>query len=236
MHSIAFISATKNVKAGAFMRVYHFVNQKYGVDDLRGRRLKIATLNELNDPFELFGINLSDNALRSAFRKMKDSLAKNRGLLCFSRDWHNPVQWSHYAERHRGLCLGFEVPDERLGIVSYSRKRLLVETGHLLSAQQIDPQTAIKFLFTKYAHWKYENEVRVLVKLEETDPETGLYFEDFSDDLKLVQVIVGAESTLTRLDISKALGDFAPRVEAFKARLAFKSFKVVRQRTERLWN
>jgi hypothetical protein len=34
------------------MRVYHFINEEYGLDDLRRRRLKIATILELNDPFE----------------------------------------------------------------------------------------------------------------------------------------------------------------------------------------
>ena len=85
------------------MRVFHFVNEEFGLEDLRKRRLKIATLHELNDPFELFGVSLADESLRRAFRAMKDQLASNRGLLCFSRDWHNPVQWSHYAAKHTDL-------------------------------------------------------------------------------------------------------------------------------------
>ena len=217
------------------MRVYHFINKEYGIEDLRRRRIKIATLNELNDPFEFFGVDLSNASLRHAFRKMKDELSQNRGLLCFSRDWHNPVQWSHYADKHQGLCLGFDVPGEKLGSVSYSRKRLVVETEQLLAFRQLDPEIVTKFLFTKYAHWKYENEVRGFVTLEEIDPEKNMYFADFSDNLRLVRVIVGAESTLTRAEIHDALGDLASRVETFKTRLAFKTFRVVRQRNSKLW-
>ena len=44
-----------NSQTGLFMLVYHFINKEYGIEDLRKRRLKIATLNELNDPFEFFG-------------------------------------------------------------------------------------------------------------------------------------------------------------------------------------
>src|ERR1700690_489805 len=102
------------------MRVYHFINKEYGVEDLRRRRLKIAMLNELNDPFEFYGVDLSDENIRRGFKKMKDELSLTNGLLCFSRDWHNPVQWSHYADKHRGLCLGFEVPTEPFGAVNYS--------------------------------------------------------------------------------------------------------------------
>jgi hypothetical protein len=87
------------------MRVFHFVNEEFGLEDLRRRRLKIATLNELNDPFELFGVNLADESLRRAFRAMKDQLALNRGLLSFramSRRVLNEVSmtargWSCYA-------------------------------------------------------------------------------------------------------------------------------------------
>ena len=217
------------------MLVYHFVNKEYGIEDLRRRRLKIATLNQLNDPFEFFGVNLSNEALRHAFKKMKNELSTTRGLLCFSRDWHNPVQWSHYAERHRGLCLGFEVPNEHIGSVNYLRKRLPVEPEQLINYRQLDPETLTTLLFTKYSHWKYEDEVRSFVTLEEKDIEKNMYFAEFSDDLKLVQVIVGAETTISRADILDALGDLAPHVEAFKARLAFQSFRVVKQRNQKLW-
>lgn len=217
------------------MHVFHFVNEKFGLEDLRSRRLKIATLNELNDPFELFGVSLADENLRRAFRAMKDQLASNRGLLCFSRSWHNPVQWSHYAEKHTGLCLGFEVPEESLGAVSYSRKRLAVETESFQDVNQLDVKTVTRFLFTKYSHWRYENEVRSFVTLEEKDTESNLYFANFSDKLHLKQVIVGANSSISRETLKNALGDLAPTVTSFKARLAFQTFRVVRQRNEKLW-
>jgi len=217
------------------MKVFHFVNEEYGLDDIRKRRLKVATLPELNDPFELFGVRLADKALRQAFRAMKSQLGRNRGLLCFSRDWHNPVQWSHYADKHTGLCLGFEIPDEHLASVSYSRRRLVVETESLRDPKQLDIETAKQFLFTKYSHWRYENEVRCFVTLEDRDPQTNLYFIDFSDKLRLATVIVGAESRVTREVLQLALGDLAPTVEALKARLAFKTFRVVRQRDPNHW-
>jgi hypothetical protein len=217
------------------MRVYHFVNLKFGLDDIRRRHLKIATLKELNDPFELFGINLADPALRQAFRRMKDQISLKRGLLCFSRGWRNPVQWSHYAEKHSGLCLGFDIPDANLGEVNYSGRRLAVATERFLDPSQVDEKNMVKFLFTKFSHWRYENEVRCFVKLEDKDQKTGLFFADFSKKLILKEVIVGAESNLERATLNKALGGLASGVEVFKARLAFASFRVVRQRKENLW-
>ncbi|MFL6334369.1 MAG: DUF2971 domain-containing protein [Pyrinomonadaceae bacterium] len=217
------------------MRVFHFVNEEFGLENLCHRHLKIATLKELNDPFELFGVSLADENLRRAFRVMKDELASTHGLLCFSRDWHNPVLWSHYAAKHTGLCLGFDIPDELLGVVSYARKRLIIETERSLSPREFSPENAKRFLFTKYSHWRYENEVRCFVTLDEKEPGKNLYFAEFSDKLRLAVVIVGAQSSVKLETLTDALGDLAPSIEAFKARLAFKTFRVVRQKKSSLW-
>ncbi|BFM12865.1 DUF2971 domain-containing protein [Simiduia litorea] len=217
------------------MRVYHFVNKEYGIQDLQKRRLKIARLHELNDPFELFGVEFSNEDIRSAFHKMKTELTKKRGLICFSKSWHNPVQWSHYADKHQGLCFGFDIPDHHLGEVNYSRKRLVIDAERLKNPGNITFSFAKRFLFTKYSHWSYENEVRGFISLDKETEEKGLYFLDFSDSLKLKEVIVGSESDITRQEISDSLSGYNINVNCFKARLAFKSFRVVRQRKESLW-
>src|SRR6266699_7273356 len=124
------------------MRVYHFLSEQYGREDLLKRRLKIATLSDLNDPFELLAVSLSDAAVRRAFRKMKEELSRERGLLCFSRDWRNPVQWSHYAHGHRGLCFGFDVPDEAVGPVTYSEKRIAAKIDQLTAPRLLNEATA----------------------------------------------------------------------------------------------
>ena len=35
--------------------------------------------------------------------------------------------WGHYGERHTGICLGFDVPDEMLADVIYAKKLLKLE-------------------------------------------------------------------------------------------------------------
>lgn len=77
------------------MRVYHFINEKFGLKDIRERRLKISRIMELNDPFELFGVELTDKKFRRFVRSEKMSVAENTGIICFSANWKNPVQWAH---------------------------------------------------------------------------------------------------------------------------------------------
>ena len=136
-------------------RVYHFVSARYGLDDLRQRRLKVALLDELNDPFDLWAIAQPNPVLRQAIRATKKQLAKECGMLCFSMDWHNPLLWSHYADRHRGVALGFDVEEEKLKKVAY------VETRPVLT--KIDFDVADWLLFTKFVDWQYENETRIYV-------------------------------------------------------------------------
>jgi Protein of unknown function (DUF2971) len=211
------------------MRVYKFLSAKYGLEALEKRRLKIARINELNDPFELLGTNLSDRQLRKAFGEMKNALNANRGLLCFSKRWRNPVLWSHYAEGHRGLCLGFDVPDHLLMHVKYTRKR--VRSDKLLSLDQPAREREItRLLSTKFSHWRYENEARCFVILENKDQDSGHYFYTFSDYMKLRQILVGAISSVSRYDVEKALGTENAHVERIKTRAAFQTFNVVRNR------
>lgn len=97
----------------------------------------------------------------------------------------------------------------------------------------IDEAFMQRLLFTKFLHWSYEDEYRAYVSLD--TPVDGMYYMDFSKDLVLKQVLVGSESSVTRDQISQALGDWASNVEAFKVRPAFRSFRMVRNRDETLW-
>ncbi len=63
------------------MRVYHFVNREFGLEDISRRRLKIATINDLNDPFELLGPDSGDVVIRRRFEWIKNQLAASRGIL-----------------------------------------------------------------------------------------------------------------------------------------------------------
>lgn len=216
------------------MRVYKFLNAKYGLEALEKRRLKIARINELNDPFELLGTNLTDQELRRAFMGMKDALNENRGLLCFSKRWRNPLLWSHYADGHRGLCLGFDVSDHLLMNVTYTRKRS--KSRELFSnVQSVKEREMERLLSTKFSHWRYENEVRVFVSLEDKDPDIGHYFYPFSDEMKIRQVLVGAEASVTRQEVAEALGNENADIERFKTRAAFQTFNVVQNRNKSLW-
>lgn len=217
------------------MRVYHFIDAKYGLDDISKRRLKIARIDQLNDPFELLAAYSPTPQDRMAWRGLKADCADKFGLLCFSRSWRNPVQWSHYADHHRGLCLGFDVGAENVKAVKYVTNRLPFDRDSVLGNQQVGEAYLEAVLSTKFSHWQYEQEMRMFLRLDPTTTQNGLYFFDFRDDLKLAEVIVGSASTIDRGQIRRALGSSLKDVKCRKARLAFKTFNIVEQRKSSLW-
>ena len=203
------------------MRVYKFLNCKYGLRALRQRRLKISEIGSLNDPFDLIPVDLSDARVRMAFLHNREQLGKKQGLLCFSRTWHNPVLWAHYSESHRGLCLGFEIPEG-----GPTNRRNVEYVDQLIKLpDNLDLEFAEGLLFSKYAHWGYEDEVRLWVALEEKSGD--FFFHDFDHELLLCEVIVGAGNRTSKRRIAEALGSRQSAVRIMKARLAYDAFKVV---------
>jgi hypothetical protein len=213
------------------MRLYHFTSQKFGLLAIQSRRLKIARINELNDPFEFLGWNLQDPETRAKLRNWKEKRNAELGILCFSRKWSNPLLWGHYAAKHQGVAIGFDVPDDDLySPVKYRSTRMPTPMGRDMVEADVE-----SLLLTKFSAWRYESEYRCFCRLDQSTLENGLYFEPFSATLKLAEIIVGDQSTITRAELAAAIGDQHPHVTTFKARPAFRTFSVVRNRDGALW-
>jgi Protein of unknown function (DUF2971) len=141
------------------------------------------------------------------------------GLLCFSATWKDPVLWAHYADKHKGLCLAFDVPQSTCKAVNYEKRRLK------LPARPTLPD-AEALIFTKYVNWQYEQELRIWASLNSCD--NGLYFADFGPALKLEKVIAGARCSLSERQIAAAIGPLSEEVIIIKARAGFKEFEIVK--------
>ena len=103
---------------------------------------------------------LKDYAADEFKKKMKSV-----GVCCFSRRWKSVAMWSHYADKHQGICLGYE------------KDSLTEKTGYLYDDvhYQKDPPdvhirdivddfggTMSRYLFTKKKVWEYEKEWRLV--------------------------------------------------------------------------
>jgi hypothetical protein len=116
----------------------------------------------------------------------------------------------------------------------YTTKRLAPRVDVIEGPGPADQKEMFKVLTTKYLHWRYEHEVRIFTALNDKDAKTGLFFADFAAKLTLKEVIIGPLATITRAEVADGIGDLKG-ITVYKARLAFKTYRVTRQRNPKMW-
>jgi hypothetical protein len=212
------------------MRVFYMTSAKWGEVIVRERRLKLARFGELNDPFELSLIDNRRQDVRKVAKLIADHFHKNYAVICFGAHWASPVMWAHYADKHAGVALGFEVPDELLTKIDYTDRKISVPFGPHLPRYGLSEELLNKIRMTKTTDWSYEREFRVESALKNKDPITGLHYVDFGPQVALREVISGYRCTWTTSIIRSMLGTVTQPVRIRKARPAFGKFEMVEDR------
>ncbi len=215
------------------MRVYHFTSAKYAIDDIERQRLKVSRFSELNDPFELLAADLLNPKHRQAFANFKQEVNEKTGIICFSGAWGNPLLWGHYAAKHTGIALGFDVSDELLIDVRYTSSRPKIQFDEINRRVVDGHQVLDKLISTKFTDWKYEDESRMYVRLDHASNDSGKYFVDFSSDLTLREVVLGMDCSLSVEELRKLVNSNVTKIKVMKAGIALKKFKVIENREYR---
>jgi len=215
------------------MRVYHFTCAKYAVEDIQSKRLKIARINELNDPFELLAADLLDKRDRQAFAKFKNQMNEKFGIVCFSRSWESPLLWGHYADKHMGIALGFDVAEEKLIEVNYTTMRTKVEFDQQTRKVINGHQVLDDLIRTKFTEWQYENEYRMYAQLDKAEQKDKLSYIKFSEDIILREVIIGMNCVKQIQELRKLVSAKFSKVKVIKAGMALRKFKVIEDRSFR---
>ena len=93
----------------------------------------------------------------------------NRGVLSLSKKDKCPLMWAHYADNHKGLCLGYSIPENvankirPLSYTSESREIKISQIHRMLAGdQQAKTEIEHDIFLRKAKPWKYEEEWRML--------------------------------------------------------------------------
>ena len=147
--------------------------------DLLKRIQKIARLLGRTEDDEK--INIVYEQLEKMVKQMHTQLGEVIGITCFSETPNNMLMWSHYANRHTGICVEYDfsrlfstAADTLLFPVTYAKKRPLFPVdqmvvgpdGKVRSGQSLPADalvTIIKALTIKSDVWSYEREWRHIV-------------------------------------------------------------------------
>lgn len=204
------------------MKLYKFLSEKIFLDHLdnilRGL-VYVADWKSFNDPMEgFFSYFLSDS---SSSDMVVGEKAKYR-VSCFTRDYRNYLMWSHYANKHQGVCLESEVKPNALSDryiverINYSKT-----LPNLLNTNSSDEQ-AKTFLLTKIRPWKYEKEVRLLYK---TNCNESIPF----GKLKSITLGIKSDNFIDSYRIASQISEVSVDLKIYKAKIDYDNTKIERE-------
>jgi hypothetical protein len=211
-------------------RLYRFLRAEHAVQAIEDGCLKVTRLAELNDPFDLTTAiaGLPDDTPQETIDKLErlaiERLNPDVGMVCFCTTVADPAVWTHYAQRHSGIALGFErrsikdpakvIPD--FVDVSYcdsgsqpdSGLRPVINLAEWSRMPHLGKFTkALSAFGRKAASWQYENECRVFVSLKtHCIPRGGMYWYPIPKDL-LVEVVLGIRCPAEVAYVGRILAD-----------------------------
>lgn len=188
-----------------------------------GKTLMFSKPSTFNDPFDcneyLLKPELTDEMVDKALDSLGENLTteyRNRlkknlqnpenvaeilreekekfKMTCFSRISDETLMWSHYADKHNGICVGFKFP------INYQEKFILCGVRYENEIKPIDGETdflrtSLYWLTTKSERWVYENEVRAITK---TIPEKERQTIEF-DGKHIKEIIFGCNVSSSKI-------------------------------------
>lgn len=93
----------------------------------------------------------------------------NKGVLSLAENHDCPLMWSHYADNHKGLCLGYTIPDKAkdniqpINYTSDTRDIKVSQILDMLNGNEKAKREIEKSIFLRKASpWRYEKEWRMI--------------------------------------------------------------------------
>ena len=205
---------------------YHFLSSNHAIHDLERRMIRVSLLDTLNDPFELMPyLRYRKADKRRRIQSTRESFSKRYGLLCFSGDWSEPLLWGHYADKHRGAALGFEVLQGDVIQVNYSKDPIRQQV-ELTGDRRNDERLFSELARIKYHRWEYEDEYRLLVALRDCTEVDGHQFLRFDKRLRVKELMLGCKydnNVKYTLKLAKAFG-----ANVIPTRMQWQGYKIRR--------
>lgn len=194
---------------------------------------ELAQLYELLTPNK--GVNpvtLSIESARFELERIFDKYLDGKGIYSLSTTYDNPLMWSHYADEHKGICLGFRSENEdtsdkfykpRLGRVEYGRSRSVLYSEILDGFRRENLRGAHAALdaalYSKAPDWWYEEEWRYI------HYQSG---SEYELPAELEEVIFGWRTPRHVIDIVMKIVFYDRDVDFYKMKFLDGSFEMER--------
>jgi hypothetical protein len=253
------------------MLIYKYTSFDSGKLILEHSSLRFSQVEALNDPFELSPLMdkykrtlkakaRNEPKLRDGFIKMslieKEALIqyiikpsietvvdsiKNNLILSLTKKENNLLMWSHYADSHKGILIGFDSGNDFFQgkehremtctyNVHYSEERPEFFDCHTVLSKYKPIESSVgayrRMLLTKSPEWEYEQEVRMfaLSKGASEVSNDNIYLFNFPKEA-LKKIVFGCQmSNVDKDELAKFIRVLYPNVELFEALLSNSKF------------
>ena len=192
------------------MPLYKFMTAAHAKDAIRQHRIKISTISDLNDPYEMVPCIVDANgalmySTETVRATLQGHLTPRHGLICLSKSIDEPLLWSHYADKHKGIALVFNFPaDEWIVKIKYKQDRVSID---LSGEGELSPKlygAYEQLIKQKYTGWKHEQEYRFIVEINPHTLKDGFYWKELPPEY-FSGVVLGCLCEDAECDIQKLL-------------------------------
>lgn len=216
--------------------LYRFLDERGAIETIKSKSFRIGRIPTLNDPFEFRpGIidieDINEEEAQAWIDTMLNEFDSIYGITCFSETLHEPVLWSHYADKHKGMAFEVDYLLEPVTIkkVRYTKKRVCIDSKLMNERENFKKLFTPKFkelVYRKSNGWKYEREWRGFVSFEDCKEEDGHFSKEIPDDF-LLRVILGHRCEKTEEEVRELLDQSGfDYVKVSRAKLCNKTYKV----------
>ncbi|ENB7195370.1 DUF2971 domain-containing protein [Enterobacter bugandensis] len=162
--------------------------------------IKFTPHSEFNDPFESYGYALDDESIESL--TMRYEINQNLACLCLSKNPLNVLMWSHYADKHQGFVVAIDTEkagfdDEAKCLITAPKGEIVYLESRMKSKLKISQENIYdtdiigKLLLTKSLHWKYEEEIRIIKKIDSLQKEDTALIDKIIDLKSITGIYIG---------------------------------------------
>lgn len=137
---------------------------KYTEQCIKSQKVFFNDWEKLNDPMEGFYIYTPEQHKINIEQILRDEKLKYK-IFCCSKEYNEILMWSHYADNHRGVCLEIEVNEELCKQNNIFHRNVVYKKDLVkISPNRNTKDQAKHILKHKISKWRYEKEVRFLIK------------------------------------------------------------------------
>jgi len=141
--------------------IFDFESDIEGCVDFFGRMFPVIDKEEFKEQVKQT-VSRDPDFIRKNGVQMLKEIKDALGVTCFSEEYDNALMWSHYADKHRGVCIGIKLGStESYNIMPVN---YVEEMPKLNFYKHMNPDLHLIYLWLYYKlHiWAYEKEVRAI--------------------------------------------------------------------------